>query len=173
MHVVPVSARPVEDLLGGRVDAIITVAGVIRSLPGAYSLRLMTERFVCLLRKEHPLAGRRLTLEQFTSYPHALVSPGGKAGSAVDKALAKLGRKRRVAVMIPHFLAVQHIVESCDVIVTSGERLAKTMSGALCIVSPPVELPEFTVALFWHERNHADAAHQWFRAAVTEVARGL
>ena len=173
VHVTPVNPRLAEDLLGGRIDAIISVASAIGTLPGAYSQRLMDERFVCLMRNGHPLAGRKLTLDQFVSYPHVLVAPAGRAGSVVDTALAKRTRKRRVAVTIPHFLAAQQIVAESDVILTSGERLAKTMTGNLCIARPPVDLPAFTITLFWHERNHADAAHQWFRSVVIDVAKRM
>jgi hypothetical protein len=51
---------------------------------------------VCALRKGHPLAGKPLTAVQYAGLLHVLVAPRGRAGGTVDKALAKLGRRRRV-----------------------------------------------------------------------------
>lgn len=173
VDVTMVPHHPADDLIAGRSDLIISVAGVLGSLPGAYTQKLFDERFVCALRKGHPLAGKPLTVAQYAGLLHVLVAPHGRAGSTVDKALAKQGRRRRVAVTVPHFLAAPEIVRATDAVVTLGARLAKALSQGLVLVAPPVPLPGFTVVMYWHERNNADPAHQWFRAQLAKVARRI
>lgn len=165
--------RSGHDLADGVVDAVIAPAGVVGRLPGAYTQHLFDERFVCLSRVEHPTIGRRLTLDTYVALPHLLVSPGGRPGSIVDAALAKLGLRRRVAVVIPHFLAAPPIVRQSDAIVTLGRRLALASGEGLRIHPPPLELPDFAVALFWHERDHGDPAHIWFRRMVAGAAKAI
>ena len=80
---------------------IIDPVSAFGQLPGAYSQRILEERFVCVVRADHPQVGKRLTLETFIALPHALVAPGGRPGSIVDTALAKRGLRRRVALEIP------------------------------------------------------------------------
>lgn len=63
------------------------------------SRRLFDERFVCVVRKDHPRVKRKLDLETFAELPHAFVAPRGTRGGVVDDVLAGLGRERRVAVM--------------------------------------------------------------------------
>ncbi|WXA92733.1 LysR substrate-binding domain-containing protein [Pendulispora brunnea] len=137
--------------------------------------RLFRERFVCVLRKGHPCARRRLDLETFVSLPHALVSPHGQAGAVVDIALARLGKRRRIAVEVPHFLAAPHIVRQTDTVLTLTERVARTFAPSLdlVLIKPPLELPSFSMSMLWHERRRADPAHSWLRACVAEVAKGI
>ncbi len=173
MAITPVGDRPDADLVGGKLDALISVSGALGTLPGTYLQKLFDERFVCVLRKDHPAADAPLTIDQFAALPHALVAPRGRAGSIVDKALARLGKRRRVALEIPHFLAAPAIVRQTGVILTIGERLARMMSDGLALMQPTLGLPGFAVALFWRERHHSEPAHRWFRAITAEVAHAL
>lgn len=162
-----------NDLAEGRVDMIIDPVSAFESLPGAYSQRIFDERFVCIVRKDHPMVGKRLSLDTFVALPHALVSPAGRPGGIVDTALAKLGLSRRVAIQVPHFVVAPEIVRQTDVILTVGERIARADREGLRILEPPLALPGFTVSTIWHERNHADPAHVWFRSMIADVAKSL
>jgi len=173
VQVVPVDTRLANDLISGRSDVIISVQGVVGKLPGAFTQHLFEERFVCLVRSGHPLARQKLTLERYVAFPHVLVAPAGKPGSIVDTALARVQLRRRVALTVPHFLAAPHIVAESDMVLTVGERLARGLGGAFSVLVPPLKLPTFHVALYWHERNQIDPAHQWFRAQISEAAHRL
>jgi DNA-binding transcriptional LysR family regulator len=166
----PVTGRQVEDLTEGRIDVAISVAGAVPPLTSIYTQHLFSERFVCLLRPGHPLAGR-FDLAAFASLPHALVAPAGRSGGIVDRALEQLGLTRRVAIRLPHFLAAPSVVRSTDVVLTVGERLARAIASDLVILPPPLELPGFDVALFWPGRHRVDPAQRWFRGLIAEVAR--
>src|SRR5471032_860466 len=69
------SAR--EDALAlldaGEADAAVGVPG--GSTPRIPTLPLFEERFVCVARKGHPLAKKKMTLTRFLSCQHLLVSP--------------------------------------------------------------------------------------------------
>jgi DNA-binding transcriptional LysR family regulator len=173
LRIMQAGPRMADELVEGQVDMVISVAGAIGPLASIYTQSLFTERFLCAMRKGHPLAKKKLTLEQYVSYPHTLVAPGGRPSSVVDRALGKLGRSRRVAITVPHFLAAPAIIASSDAILTMGERLAKAVSKDLHLTEAPLALPGFTVAMFWHERHQADQAHQWFRALVAGAARKI
>lgn len=106
-----------EDLAEGRLDlaiGIIDQFGLPEPPQGIRFQRIVSERFVCVVREGHPLGKRRLTLDEFVALPHALVSPRGDSGAVVDAALAKLGRRRRVALEVPHFLVAPHVVRETD-----------------------------------------------------------
>ena len=68
---------------------------------------LFEERFVYIVRRGHPAGRAPLELQTFLGLSHLLVSPEGDGVGYVDAALAKLGLKRRVALMLPHMHAVQ------------------------------------------------------------------
>lgn len=144
---------------------------------GIVAQRILSEKFVCVVRADHPLVGKRMTLERYLELAHVLVSPGGARGGLVDDALAKLGRSRRVAVVVPHFLVAPFLVERTDHVLTLAARIARSLAPAVKLkaLAPPSELdlPGFDVRLCWHERDHADPAHAWLRSRIAAVARSM
>jgi DNA-binding transcriptional LysR family regulator len=168
-----VGARSGHDLAEGSIDFIVDPLEVLGQLPGAYSQRILDERFVCIVRAGHPVLGKPLTAKAFASLSHALVAPAGRPGSIVDTALGKLGLRRRVAIAIPHFIAAPAIIRETDAVATLPRRIALTLGDGLVLIEPPIALPTFTIETVWHERNHNDPAHAWLRGCISEVSRGL
>jgi DNA-binding transcriptional LysR family regulator len=161
----------------GDLDAVIAparprdVAG-----PGIFQRLLFEEQFVCAVRAGHPATTRRLTLDRYCSLDHLLIAPRGTYGGLVDDALATLRKRRRVALAVPHFLIVPHVVASTDLVVTLASRVAAAFTNThdLVMLRPPTELAldGFPMHLLWHERAHADDAQRWFRDQIAVVAGG-
>ena len=168
--------RTHDDLAESRVDLAMGVTGQFGTPDpptGIRVQRLVSERFVCIVREDHPTVKKRLSLDEFVSLPHALVAPRGESGSVVDTALARLGKKRRVAVEVPHFLVAPHVVRETDVVLTVAARVASCLGPLLGLrqLAPPLELDGFSMSMVWHERQHADPAHSWLRGLVAAVAK--
>ncbi|MBX3264602.1 MAG: LysR family transcriptional regulator [Labilithrix sp.] len=166
----------IEELDAGQVDVALGPLAALERV-SVLAQRVLRERFVCVVRGDHPAVGRRLSLDRFLSLPHALITPRGESGGIVDTALARLGARRRIAVEVPHFLVAPFLVEKTDVVLTLAERVARALAPSvrLRILSPPreLDLPGFDVSLVWHERDRADPAHAWFRGLIADVARTL
>lgn len=171
------SAR--EDALAlldsGEVDAAIGVPG--GSTPRIPTLPLFEERFVCVARKDHPLANRKLTLTRFLGCQHLLVSPEGDGVGHVDVRLSQLRRRRRIAVTLPQMYAAPAIVAGGDLLATLMEGVVRTsgLAGALAVLAPPPELDLAPVpfVLHWHRRNDAHPAQRWLREQIALVCRAL
>jgi DNA-binding transcriptional LysR family regulator len=163
-------------LASGEIDLAIAPVAQAEGRAGVLARRLFAERFVCVMRKGHPLAAQRLTLARFVAASHALISPRGKEGGIVDEALARLGHARRVAVAVPHFLIAPHVVAASDLLLTLAERVATTLAKPLGLAIRPMpselRLEGFTMSAIWHERTSADPAQRWARDLFAEVARG-
>jgi DNA-binding transcriptional LysR family regulator len=154
----------------GEVDLCIT--GLLNAPPGLHQRPLYTERLVSVVRRKHPGVGAGLTLETFCSLEHILVSVRGSSFSArIDDALAKLGRKRRTRLAVPHFLLVPEIVARSDMISALPERLARGYANKLRIFELPLEIEGFTVGQIWHERNQREPAQLWLRDMLLELAQ--
>ena len=129
-------SRSNEDLAESRIDLAMGVVGQFGNPdppPGIRTQRLISDRFVCVVRDGHPTVKKRLSLDEFIALPHALVAPRGESGSVVDTALAALGKKRRVAVEVPHFLVAPHVGRETDLILTLAARVANSRSrGSRC-----------------------------------------
>jgi len=65
-------------------------AGRYGSLPAEMRMRtLFTEAFACVVRRDHPRVGARLTLKQYLALEHVQISPLGQPGAYVDNVLTE------------------------------------------------------------------------------------
>ncbi|WP_321924784.1 LysR family transcriptional regulator [Paraburkholderia guartelaensis] len=170
--IVPVQHERLQaQLESGDVDlALITPETTPADL---HARRLFDERYVCVMRADHPAAARRLTLERFCALDHALVSyEGGSLSGVTDEALVRVGRTRRVTVSVNSFLVLPDILLTSDLIAVVPSRLVKNAPG-LAVVEPPLAIPGFTKTLAWHERTHRSPGHQWARALLFETCEAL
>lgn len=135
---------------------------------------LFQERFVSVVRRGHPLAKGKMTLERFVNYPHLLVSPEGDGRSLVDAALAKLGRKRRIGLSLSQMYAAPAVVASSDLVATLMSGVARRLTAGLRLhlFEPPLSLPSPKFVLAWHRRNDAHPAQRWLRDVIRQVADG-
>lgn len=136
---------------------------------------LYEERYVCVVRSGHPLKARTaVTVDQFCRYPHAMVSPTeGRFVGPVDRALAQVGRRRRVVLAAPGFLILPEILQTDDLIAVVPERVLRGRMSGLRTFVPPVDVPGFNVVLLWHQRLHQDPVHRWLRELLAATAQGL
>lgn len=175
---IKVSVVPIDDKLlqvqMDRGDVDLALISANPGVAGLHSQLLFVERYVCVMRANHPDAKvGTLSLDRFCALDHALVSPSGGGFSGVtDEALRSIGRARRVAISVTSFLVLPEILSSSDLIAVVPHRLAVRQAG-LAIIEPPVEIPGFSKLLAWHERTHRDAAHRWLRSLMAETAAAL
>ena len=129
-------------------------------------------KMVCLLRKEHPLAGRRLTLKRYLEQEHIAISPWPTQLMRIDRALERRGYRRNVRIVVPYFSAVIPLLEHSDMIVTLAKSIAKHLAATstISMVRVPVEMEAYTMLQIWHPRSDADPLHQWMRGVVREVS---
>lgn len=161
-----------ETLLEGG-EAQLAVA-VLPEPPALYTrLRLLPEAFLTLMRPGHPLAEGALDVERFLSVPHLLHSPNGSRDGALDWALAKDGRQRRLGGVVAHLSAVPAILAATDMVITLSARLAQSLAAAhgLAARPPPVEVRHTRLSLVFHRRFEADPAHAWLRRLLIAEAR--
>jgi DNA-binding transcriptional LysR family regulator len=157
----------------GEIDLTI---GFFGSLPaGHHQGPLFPDGFACVVRKDHPRVGKKLTLETYLSLQHVLVTTETAGPGVVDLALEKLGKSRTVGLRLSHFLMVPPIIAATDFVAALSDRVVEAFAAPLQlrVLAPPLPLPRGTVAQVWHQRTHHSAAHRWLRQVVTEVARDV
>jgi DNA-binding transcriptional LysR family regulator len=175
LRVVALRADLESDLASGKLDVVLMPPVPSEEGPSINYLQVLSERFVCVARRDHPLAKKKaLTLSRFAAASHALISPWGMEGGLVDDALARLGLQRRVTVALPHAMVAPHVVASSDLLLTMPERVARVLAPALGLVifEPPTELrlTGFTISMLWHERTDGDPARRWLRNVLVAEA---
>jgi DNA-binding transcriptional LysR family regulator len=133
---------------------------------------LLKENFRCVVRRGHPLTRQRLTVARYVAYPHVMVAPQGTRWSFVDEALEALGKRRRVACTVPHFLVAPNLLGQTDLVLTLTERIVKEHMRHLDLVDLPLPLtiPPLTLSMVWHGRNSQEPGHVWLRGILSELA---
>lgn len=173
LRFIPNAVDDAERLRAGETDLAV---GIYGELPPELKTRpLITDRFVCVVRRRHPLVKRRLTLDQFAALEHIQVAPRGRPGGYVDEMLAERGMKRRVARAVPYFQVALELVASSDRVLTVSERIARRLAPALelDIHEPPLPLEPFALSLVWHPRFDADQGHRWLRERLLTVTQSM
>ncbi len=162
---------PHQLLESGEVDLAIGTFTTLIS--GCMQKRLFQDRYVCIVRKDHPAFEDGMTAEAFDNVPHALADASGYVHELLDRRLARLKVRRNVKLHIPHFLVLPLVVARSDLLAIMAERVATLFADIvpLKILAPPTKLPPYEVKLFWHERFHRDPANRWLRDFVASTLK--
>ncbi len=132
---------------------------------------LFDDSFAVLVGERAACAPGPPDLEQYAAAPHLLVAPQGGPTGPVDRALAALGYRRRVAVRLSHFLGVVDLVRSSDLVTTLPRRLLLALGASPEILfPPPLPLPPLRVRVVWHPRVQEDPGVSWLRRSLVEHA---
>lgn len=171
LRFVPNLADDPEALRDGSADLAV---GIYGDLPPELRTRvLLTDRFVCAVRADHPTVKKRLSLDQYLALEHVQVAPRGKPGGYVDDVLAERGVARHITRAVPFFLAALRLAARTDYVLTISERIARVMAPCLGLrlLEPPVALRPYALKLVWHPRFDGDAGHRWLREALLAAAK--
>ncbi|NOJ24579.1 LysR family transcriptional regulator [Vibrio coralliilyticus] len=134
---------------------------------------LYSEQHLCLfdpLTFDHQ---NPMTLEQFVSVEHALVSPDGSLETQVDKKLAKMGYERRVGVASRNFLTIRKLLIGRKMVCIVPKRFAEMemYNHSLKAVAAPLEVPDFDIKLLFLSANQYEEKSIWLRNIVTRVVK--
>ena len=173
LEILPLDRAPDSALVTRELDLVVADRWSVRGIRGLETL--FHESFVSIARADHPRLSRQPTLEEFLDEAHALISTQGVSPGVLDSALESLGRTRRVALTVPHYLVAPIIVAHTDLIMTLPRRVANCLAGVhrLRTFAPPVALEGFDVVMASHPRSVAEQPIQWLKQVMRAVAEGI
>ncbi|MGV9721396.1 LysR family transcriptional regulator [Nocardia beijingensis] len=145
--------------------------GVIeRALPPDIASRpLFTDRFIGVVRTEHPLSAGKVTAARYAAARHVHVSRRGLDEGLVDQALHPTGHRRDVVTVVDGFGAALALARASDLVATVPREHTAILREGMRSFDLPFRAPEVTVSLLWHRRLDADPAHRWLRDLVSGV----
>ena len=160
-----------KELAAGRLDFAIDAP--LNTDPQVRHVRLFEDRYVCIMRKGHPLASKeRITLDDYLAQSHIHISSRRNGLGHVDLALGKMGIQRRVMLRSQHYQMAPLVLESTDMVMTVNERFARRHN--LHWVELPIDdIPPIQTHLFWHESTDQDPANRWMREQSIEWSQQL
>jgi len=155
----------------GAVDLAI---GFIPDLKaGFYQQRVFEQKYVCMVRHDHPTIGETLSMKGFIAARHAVVNAQGTGHGIVEAMFERAGLSPEVLLRLPHFLAAPMVVAATDLVVTVPQKLGEVFARVLPVrlLPHPLRIPEFKVNQYWHRRYHKDPANQWLRGHFARLFR--
>lgn len=182
IRMAPLTTRdPRHLLLHGDVDvAVGSFPGVAAQLASGSDSpilheRLYTSNYVCVMRRDHPLARQELTLDGYCQANHLLVSVSGRPRGQADEALAQIDRERRILLTVNQFFTGGRVVANSDLLAVLPRHLvaATGMTEYLVIKELPFEMPPVHIDMLWHERDARNQAHQWLRRHLMGMAANI
>lgn len=124
------------------------------------------------MRKGHPLAKRKLTLDRFVRADHLLITLTGEPTGFVDRILREKGLQRRIVLTVNQFALAPEVLTNSDLIAAVNYRSVQHSSFAelLHLTELPLEHDPIQVRMMWHDRKQRDAAHRWLRSLIAEIS---
>ncbi|KYF70304.1 LysR family transcriptional regulator [Sorangium cellulosum] len=167
-------SKPDKDSAPLRAGAVDLETGVVDedTSPELRTQALFRDRFIGVVRSDHPLGRAKITPARYAAGRHVVFSRRGVAKGRIDESLAALGLAREVVTIVGGFATAIALARATDLIATVPEHHTRSLRDGLFSFALPFAAPEITVSLLWHPRLDADPAHRWLRDSLREVVAG-
>lgn len=138
---------------------------------GFYQQQLFVQGFACVVRKDHPRIGGRMTTGVYRREKHVVITAAGTGHDLVQLELERSGIERHVALSLPTLPGLGNMLANTDLIATVPERVAQMLAriASVKLLAPPIALPRFAIKQHWHERYHQDPANRWLRSVIADL----
>ena len=165
---IQLDCRPIEDEDLSEIGTSIDLAfGHYQNAPDNLIRKtLWRETFVTIASKSHPRIVGDLSLAQYLSERHVVISPSGQGRAMVDKQLRTQGKKRQVSLYTSSFTTPVFAVANSELLATVPKQLTVGHEPMLQIFSPPFDMPAFDYHMLWSQLSQHDPANQWLRKLV-------
>lgn len=157
------------ELSSGRLDLAVDVP----ELRGADMEReiLFSTPYACVLRTDHPMAGKRLTLDRFFALRHIAVSSRREGRSLVEEMARAAGYRITPAMRLPHHQPALEVVRQTQMALVAPRPMAE--ASGLAVFDLPFESPLLGSVLYWRRTSAEDPAMTWLRGVFREASKGL
>jgi DNA-binding transcriptional LysR family regulator len=161
-----------EGLEKGEVDLAI---GYFPDLETSnfFQQRLFTHHFCCLMRRDHPITSRRLSLKQFLELKHVAVRAEGRSQELFERFLVRKRLHPKIVLVTPHFMSLPIIIARSDLVATVphaiGMFFSNSSTNIKTVLLPFSDLPQIVVKQHWHRKSHNDPRNQWLRSLMTRL----
>lgn len=161
-------------LAQGEVDLVIDrqrrVTGRI------HGEHLADEQLAVLMRRDHPLAARRMRMSvaDYFAQPHVMVALQPDQPDPLQAVWAAQGLgERHIILRCQHYFAAANVVAAGDALLTLPRTYAEELTRALPLVLAelPLTLPPIGIWMYWHADRDGDPVHRWMRESVALEAR--
>ena len=170
LNMTTLSGAPIASAM--ETGEIQVAIGGLPNLPDTlFQKRLFEREYVAMVRKGHPLEGKRLTVEAFTRVPQVVVRLASGAQELIDRKLSRMHLKRLDTLEMPSYLTVPPLVASGDYLAVVPGQLAEACArhGRFASLKLPIDIGPSVVRMYWHRRYQDDPANRWLREQLISL----
>ncbi len=155
-------------LESGEIDLAIGEFPLL--IPGIRRQKLFSGQHMCLFQKDHPRLGRNPSLADFMEEQHVFITAAGTGHphQIAERSLEEQLPAKNIIAHVPTFTAAAILAKNTNAVATMPGPVATVLARELDmqLAKPPIKLPEFEIAQYWHERFDRDPGNQWLRSVV-------
>jgi DNA-binding transcriptional LysR family regulator len=128
---------------------------------------------VCIVRRNHPLYAKGISLEQYSEARHLVVAQKSRSQDVIDEALSAHGIARKVALTISHYVNVPPLIANSDLVATIARPIAlgAAQAHSLAILECPFPIALMQIKQVWHRRFHNSPKLIWLRNLVADMSQ--
>jgi len=132
---------------------------------------LSSVAIACVMSKNHPLADKKITVQNYIKYPQLAIKAWQEAYPEFDNCLAKQNLTRDIKFVVTSPLLIPDLLPGIELIATTPELVAKqlVLRNKKLIMKPlPFKEAIPTIHQIWHKRFDNDPAHKWLRERIVD-----
>ncbi len=154
-----------EVLMSGDITVGVCLT---RELPANAKRKTLRNVQPRLVRADKPATP--MSLDEYCSRPHVVVSHVASVSSFADEWLTALGRKRQVVLSVPQFATLPALMAGTDMISGLSDYAAKAMSALGLLYDEPLPFPTpgLDLSMTWLSVMDSDPAERWLRSRIEE-----
>lgn len=170
IHLYEAAVHGKRQLIENKADIVVAATVIIGDI--FYQRALFTDRYVCVMDRDNPLAKSKLTLEKFKEADHLAITHNGEWEALFYPLLRAKGINLRPCINIPSHDNIEHVLAGSNLIGSIPERLAVELSDQFVLRPFPIET-SIQVNMYWTEKTHHSGLHKWVRQILTDTTHRL
>jgi DNA-binding transcriptional LysR family regulator len=164
--------RPFDPLLSGEVHFVLATQEPTASEQNLYRMFIASRDYRLLMRKDHPLADKEITIEDMVNADFGQISIEGDKKLSIESRFKEHGlihkdKPLSKPLRLSNFNVAPDIAEATDIVFHLPTPFAQTackQRNLVCKRVPePLRHPSTDVYLYWHKRFHNDSMCRWVR----------
>ena len=154
-----------ELLVSGEITAGVCLT---RDLPANAKRKLLRTMKPMVVRADD--ASQPITLDEYCSRPHVVVSHVANISSFADEWLDAVGRKRHAVLSVPQYSTLPALMAGTNLICNLPDQLAVAFAnaGLLHAESLPFITPDLELSMVWLSMMDTDPAERWLRKRLEQ-----
>jgi LysR family transcriptional activator of mexEF-oprN operon len=154
-----------ELLVSGEITAGVCLT---RDLPANAKRKLLRTMKPMVVRADD--ASQPITLDEYCSRPHVVVSHVANISSFADEWLDAVGRKRHAVLSVPQYSTLPALMAGTNLICNLPDQLALAFATAGLLHAEPLPFitPDLELSMVWLSMMDTDPAERWLRKRLEQ-----